>query len=122
MVNTLQRRGLTDARVFIILTSLFCSLGLGLAIKYKTPPLQSIPSDIVRVNATVLCTLFEQYRLSGNVRITVCDHVHEGLRVDIRQFLNNKPTIKGIALSKSSFESLSNFWPNITATVLDHNG
>ena len=114
---------ITDPRVIIMFTSLCCSLVLGLAIKYNnnhnTGP--DIVDEIVQVNVTQ-CTLLNQYQFWGQVEVSVCDHVYEGLKVDIREYLNRRPTMKGITLNKSTFLPLIHFWPNITSTVLKHHG
>ena len=75
---------IADPRVIIMFTSLCFSLGLGLAIKYNnnynTGP--DIVDEIEQVNVTQ-CTLLNQYQLWGQVKVSVCDHVYEGVRVDI---------------------------------------
>ena len=82
---------ITDPRVIIVFSlGLCCSLGLGLAIKYNNNNHNTEPDtvgEIVQVNVTQ-CTLLNQYQLWGQVKVSACDHVYEGLKVDIREYLN----------------------------------
>ena len=56
-----------------------------------------------------------QYRLSENVRLTICtvDTSEDVVVVDIRQFLNGKPTIKGINIQLDAFKTLELMWDTI---------
>ena len=52
------------------------------------------------------------YSLSNKVNVNVCLD-QDKVFVDIRQFLNSKATIKGIALTKSEYISLGRFYDSI---------
>ena len=100
--------------VVLIIISIICSLTLILIINYQRIP--HIRNDVVRINVTQL----EQYRLRGNIRVTVYNDFYSGLKVDIRRFKKDRPTNKGIILSRTVFDSLVRVWSNITDTVYEN--
>lgn len=40
-----------------------------------------------------------QYKIKDGIRISLCNHTQFGMILDIRYFLNDKPSIKGISVS-----------------------
>ena len=68
---------------------------------------EKIPSN------NTLCTFIKQFKLLYNKRITVCKYQNV-LRVDIRQFVGDKASIKGIWLTLDEWRSLlrSQMWVN----------
>ena len=60
-----------------------------------------------------LCIFIRQMKLSEKKRVTVCNY-HNNIRVDIRQFVKNSASIKGIWLTKDEWKSLtdSTWWVN----------
>ena len=62
------------------------------------------------------CTF--QYKLTfERVWISVC-HLHKDIVVDIRQFINNKPSIKGIQLSVQEWNSLID-WSSVINYIVN---
>ena len=57
-------------------------------------------------NESSLCTEIREFKLGvGDKRVNVC--TYEGqVRIDIRQFLNDKPTIRGIFLTSREYIAL----------------
>ena len=68
---------------------------------------EKIPSN------NTLCTFIKQFKLLYNKRITVCKYQNV-LRVDIRQFVGDKASIRGIWLTLDEWRSLlrSQMWVN----------
>ena len=52
--------------------------------------------------STAACSYLKQYTLPDNARTSVCLYT-DRVRLDIRQFVGSRPTIKGIALNLPQF-------------------
>ena len=64
-----------------------------------------------------LCKYMQQFELSSTKRITVCDLPGNDLRVDIRRFIGNSPTIQGIWITKDEFYTLLKLWGKIQDAI-----
>ena len=53
--------------------------------------------------------ILHQYKLSEHLRLSICAVKNDTI-IDIRQFLNGKPTIKGINIPLRAFKMLQLFW------------
>ena len=67
---------------------------------------------------STLCVYMKEYHLLHGKRATVCIY-QERVRLDIRQFINGSPTIKGIFLYYDEFQSLGQYWPHIKRDMQD---
>ena len=63
-----------------------------------------------------LCSYFRQWTLSDNVKLTVCNYLGS-VRVDIRAFISEKATIKGIWLTISEWEELTKLFKLIQRSL-----
>lgn len=75
--------------------------------------------DINEQNLTFnqsLCSYIKHFRLPGEFMLTVCEYNKRTI-IDIRQFLNNKPTIKGISLSQRQWDYLRSIIQYITRVI-----
>lgn len=70
-------------------------------------------------NEIKVCLSMHQYRLHNDIRATVCAHKSEGMILDFRQFIADKPATKGISLKITVFRSLLNYWPDIVQGMLN---
>lgn len=120
-IRTEVQRKMLRERVYalILLVALSVSVCLGLGLNHNN---REIPDDeAMQVNAstrtTPLCTFMKQYVLYGDIRVTVCNHKHEGTILDLRKFIAGKPTIKGLVLSKNAYTSFKRFWPDINRAM-----
>ena len=76
---------------------------------------------MVRIEETLqesssLCHYLKQYSLPNDIRISVCIYAGR-VRIDLRQFIADKATIKGIALNLAQFRRLEDYWENIKSVV-----
>ena len=66
---------------------------------------------------TTLCGFMRQFRLSDNLRITVCTYKNF-IRIDFRRFLyNGKATIRGIHLNLAEWRNLLKLWGNVQLAI-----
>lgn len=84
--------------------------------------IDSVPSSEAQisyesVNTSIKC-LNHQFKLSTITRLNIC-HVHNKTLVDLRVFLNNKPTIKGIAITMEEWKMLLRMLPFIRREIRD---
>ena len=61
--------------------------------------------ELIPLGNTSLCIFGKQLKLSDDKRLTICNY-KEDVRIDIRKFVNDKPSIRGIWLSKEEYEEL----------------
>ena len=107
----MSKRFLTSTIVLLLIVT------IGVCDEQSIPPSRSV-TDRYRI---VTSTIFRynntncpyQFPLYDNRRISVCLN---STVIDIRQFLNNKPTIKGLNMSKVDWLRLVNLIPYINAT------
>ena len=64
------------------------------------------------VKYPTLCTFIKQFKLSKRKSITVCNYQGKA-RIDIRLFINDYPSIRGIWISKKEWHSLLTQWNKI---------
>ena len=77
-------------------------------------PLDKTPRGLLKINDTHdKCST--QYELGHRVRISICYLGEDDPVVDIREFLANRPTIKGIQLTREEWKSFMNH-----VVLLDH--
>ena len=67
-----------------------------------------------------LCSYFRQWTLSDNVKLTVCNYLGS-VRVDIRAFISEKATIRGIWLNTSEWEELTKLFKLIQRSLNEAN-
>ena len=108
----------------LLLGSLLCSFLTSLSVELsgmtqRVPPY--VKDSEPRVSAYrvtdrsnyTLCAFTKQYVIgSRGKRITVCVHRNR-VRVDLRQFIRNRATIKGIVLNREEYDSLKEQWRRI---------
>ena len=82
--------------------------------KTITPRVMSTAAN----NETSLCTEIREFKLGvGDKRVNVC--TYEGrVRIDIREFLNDKPTIRGIFLTSREYIALKAVLPLVRDELL----
>lgn len=100
----------------VILTVICVMTGVGVGLKNTINPTDSVAEAPQLVSS---CKSMSQYQLSNNVRATVCTFKAGTRRLDIRQFIGDKPTIKGIALNYESFMMLDRFWDSISVDMIN---
>lgn len=103
------------ARVYtgLLLTAICITTGVGLVLRNSSVSLK-FPSATLRFNTTSSKCKFEhQYSLTNGIRATVCDSGNLGAHLDIRQFIDSHPTVKGIVMTYNVFKSLDKFWTSI---------
>ena len=97
---------------------LFCGLALisivalstSQLIRYRTEV--PIPFEIIKNSS---CP--NRFALSDKIRASLCI-THQGrILVDIRQFLDNNPTIKGISLTESEYFVLGQIFSNLYSYI-----
>ena len=101
-------------RVQILLSSFVdigtLTTGLLMGLRPHTSELKPVDYELnitQHVTNSTLCIVIKTYVLTPYLKATVCQHRFEGIRLDIRQFVGSKPTIKGIVLSRQSFTACS---------------
>ena len=78
------------------------SIGLSINSQYKNySPVDYEYYQSLDTNRNASC--HTQYNILERVRVSVC-WVYNGVTVDIREFVNKKPSIKGIQLSNLEWE------------------
>ena len=65
-----------------------------------------------------LCSLMTQYNLSDSKRLTVCKYQGKVL-VDIRYFIAEKATIKGVWISLAEWNNIVKYFSKIQKDVLN---
>ena len=103
---------------FIVIGTLTTGLLMGL--RPHTSELKPVDYELnvtQHVTNSTLCIVMKTYVLTPSLRATVCNHRFEGIRLDVRQFVGSKPTIKGIVLSRQSFTSLLSVWSDIVSRM-----
>ena len=119
--------------ISLVLTTLVIGLTVGLShsnslkrtpIDFEVKPFTIKQNDtVLRDNSTKtvnteLCTYLKTYALTPTIRASVCNHRFEGIKLDIRYFIDGRATIKGITLSLGAFRSLNALWPVIVRSML----
>ena len=72
--------------------------------------------EIILRNNT-LCGYVTQYRLSHNKKVTICDYQNI-LRIDIRYFIGDYATIRGIWLSLDEWKMLLDLMEQINKSIM----
>ena len=85
----------------------------------------SLPTNITEIKIDrnkTLCAFIRQTAISENKRATVCVY-QESIRIDFRQFVGNKASIKGLWLSINEWKNLLNAskWINIMIKEAEKN-
>ena len=62
------------------------------------------------------CSYIKQYHLPGNYFVTICTY-QSRIRVDVRLFLNGKPTIRGFFLNRNQYRYFKRLIPHINKAV-----
>ena len=63
-----------------------------------------------------LCSYIETFRLPSDYFLTVCKYQSSTI-IDIRQFLNNKPSIRGISLTSNQWTYIQSIRQHITRAL-----
>ena len=112
----------------LLLGSLFCSFLTSLSVEFsgvtkQVPPYVKDSEPRVsayRVTARsndTFCSFTKQYVLgSGGKRMTLCVHPNR-IRVDLRQFIRNRATTRGIVLNGEEYHSLKEQWRRVDNDV-----
>ena len=70
------------------------------------------------LNATTLCLYLKQFALSTRTKVSVCSY-QGAVRIDIRHFIGERSTIRGIWLNTGEWRALLHLWGAIQAAVAD---
>lgn len=65
-----------------------------------------------------MCTFLKHFPISRNVVISLC-MLNKHIRVDIRYFVNDEPTIQGIYLNELQWNGLLTLLPKIISILHD---
>lgn len=68
-----------------------------------------------RFNST-LCTYLKQYPLPHGSYVSICRYQNQ-VRIDLRKFINGKPTIKGIVFNVSQWNYLHTLWEHVNTAI-----
>ena len=71
----------------------------------------------VTVNNSSLSHFIKQFALPDHYCVTVCLYQNE-IRLDIRQFINGRPTIKGVYLTMKQFDFLKRLLPHLHKEII----
>ena len=63
-----------------------------------------------------LCSYIKQYPLPGDYYVTICTY-QSNITVDVRFFLNGKPTIKGFFLNTNQYRYFKRLIPHIDKAI-----
>ena len=72
-------------------------------------------ADNCGLNST-LCGYNKQFDLPEQYKVTVCSYQQQ-VRIDIRYFIGNTSSIRGIAVNKRQYNYLQRLTPNINHAV-----
>lgn len=75
----------------------------------------AINKTLANVSNSTLCSFLKHFPLSRSIIISVC-LLNKHIRVDIRHFVNDKPTIRGIYLYEWQWNGLLKLLPKIIST------
>ena len=80
--------------------------------------LARFPQDTNNTSTDSLCIERREFTLQiSDKRVNICTYEGE-VRVDIRQFINNKPTIKGIYFTPREFLGVTDILPHVRSEIL----
>ena len=97
-----------------VLGTLTISLAIGLHLRIAVEkPIDQELNVTQNITKSAFCLSMKTYVLTPSYRAMVCNHRFEGVRLDIRQFIGAKPTIKGIVLAREPFRALESIWSDI---------
>ena len=72
----------------------------------------------VTVNNSSLCHFIKQFALPDHYFVTVCPYQNE-IRLYNRQFINGRPTIKGVYLTMKQFNFLERLLPHLLKEIIN---
>ena len=72
----------------------------------------------VTINNSSLCHFIKQFALPDHYFVTVFLY-QNGIRLDIRQFINGRPTIKGVYLTMQQFDLLKILLPQLHKEIIN---
>ena len=90
-----------------------------ITLQYSLPPtLKPMQEEPLTALNTTLCTALNQFFLSSSKRVTVCKY-NNLLRVDIRYFIGQKASIKGIWLTLNEWNTFVKYFHKIQKSVIE---
>ena len=117
------KRKILWLRMLYIVAAVMCIVTGSSVVAHKTasqkipisvPVLATNTSRTPDTTSLTSSNILYQYKLSDHVRLSICTIENNNtLIVDIRQFLNGKPTIKGIHIPLDTFKTLELMWDAI---------
>lgn len=78
----------------------------------------AVNKTLTNVPNTTLCSFLKLFPLSRSIVIAVC-LLNRHIRIDIRHFVNNKPTNRGIYIDEWQWNGLLKLLPKIISTFYE---
>lgn len=103
-------RGRATLAVFLVSILTLCIILTGISSSTTEP--NTVVTAAINVSNTTLCSYLKHFSLSRNIVISVC-LLNKHIRIDIRHFVNDKPTIRGIYLDDGLLKLLPKIISNI---------
>lgn len=105
--------------VVVLLSVMAATLGLVSNIRpcqYETDCKRLEATEVPMNNS--LCTYAKQFDLPNDYVVTVCTY-QERVRIDVRKFVGNQPTILGYFLQTNEWNQLKRLTPSIDEAILE---
>ena len=99
--NRLKNGGIISGIIILLLITTALEIKTITYLNFKKA--ENVTTNITEIKVEhnkTLCTFIRQMKLSEKKRVTVCNY-QNNIRVDIRQFVKNSASIKGIWLTKN---------------------
>ena len=114
-INVLKWTG-----VIVLLSLTAASLGITSSV-YKMDRMHWNSTDCIKIQEQpnlnqTLCSYIKSFRLPSEYYVTVCRYGNRTL-IDMRQFLHQKPTIKGVSLSVRQWTYMTAIRRHITSAI-----
>lgn len=107
-------RGRATLAVFLVSILTLCIILTGISSSTTEP--NTVVTAAINVSNTTLCSYLKHFSLSRNIVISVC-LLNKHIRIDIRHFVNDKPTIRGIYLDEWQWNGLLKLLPKIISNI-----
>lgn len=107
-------RGRATLAVFLVSILTLCIILTGISSSTTEP--NTVVTAAINVSNTTLCSYLKHFSLSRNIVISVC-LLNKHIRIDIRHFVNDKPTIRGIYLDEWQWNGLLKLLPKIIPNI-----
>ena len=121
--TTPRERMLKQGVVIFLLTILVIAfLSLEVQILLETKACNDFENMVPSTNYGnmnhTLCSYIKQFKLSEDKRVSICVYQKE-LRIDFRRFVSNKPSIRGLWMTKQEWRSLLRLWGLIQTSIAE---